>query len=411
MTGTDAAAGAKPYVKGAAVYLALLRVPQAARLLTAAVLGRAQLGMAPLAILLVVHDRTGSFADAGIAVGVFGGIGAAATPLLGRAVDRVGQVPVLVSCGTIQSMAFMLLGLGARHGASFGAIVVACALAGVALPPLASCMRALWPVLVPDLNLRESAFTLDAISQELVWTLGPLLVAALVAVASASVALYACAALTAFGVGLYVTSSVPRNLRRPGRPTSSTGALASNRLRALLACIAILSLGTGICQVAIPAIAVRAGSQAASGVLLGAWSVGSIVGGIAFGSIHWASSIVHRYCALCLLVAAATVPLIWSHSILAGAISSLVAGLPLAALIACQYTLVAEMAPGGTITEAFAWNSAAAFGAVAAGAAIGGWLVKQHGLGLAFGVAVATELIAFTTALVTVARKTMKERE
>ena len=50
------------------VYASLLRVPEAARLLGGALLGRAQLGMASLAILLVVHDEKGSFADAGIGV-------------------------------------------------------------------------------------------------------------------------------------------------------------------------------------------------------------------------------------------------------------------------------------------------------------------------------------------------------
>src|SRR3954454_18602853 len=86
--------------------------------------------MASLAILLVVHDETGSFADAGIAVGVFGGVGAALTPALGRLVDCVGQVPVLAVCGTIQPLAFVLLAVEARNGASYVELVLIAALAG-----------------------------------------------------------------------------------------------------------------------------------------------------------------------------------------------------------------------------------------------------------------------------------------
>jgi MFS family permease len=393
-----------PVPRGVGVYAKLLRVPGAARLLAGALLGRSQLGMASLAILLVVHDQTGSFADAGLAVGVFGGIGAAFTPVLGRLVDRLGQVMVLAVCGAVQSVAFIALAVGARHGASLAQLVALAALAGVSLPPLSSCMRALWPVLVPEPKLREAAYTLDAITQELIWTLGPLLVAVFVAVWSASVALVACAAFTATGVTIFVTSPVPRAWRPEALHHSWIGPLASRRIRALLACLAIASLGTGICQVAIPAIAVHAGSSASAGVLLGVWSLGSMLGAITFGAVHWRVPVELRYGVLYVLIAAATVPLIWCRSIPSGIVFAFIAGLPLAALISCQYTLVSSAAPQGTLTEAFAWNSAAAFGALAAGSAAGGWVVKQHGLGWAFAVAALTGEVAAAAALAAVRR-------
>jgi MFS family permease len=384
---------------GVAVYAGLLRVPGAARLLVGALLGRAQLGMASLAILLVVHDRTASFADAGVAVGVFGGVGAAATPVLGRLVDRIGPLPVLAVCGVAQSASFVVLALRARHHASYVELVVWAALAGGVLPPLSSCMRALWPKIAPESRLREAAYTLDAISQELIWTLGPLLVALLVALASASVALVACAGLTAAGVAIFITSPVARSVRPANREASWTGALASSRMRVLLVCIAAASLGTGICQVGIPAIGVRAGSAASAGVLLGVWSIGSLLGAIAFGSVRWRAPLVTRYWALYVLLACTTVPLVWCRSIAPALVFAVVAGLPLAALISCQYTLVSEAAPPGAMTEAFAWNTAAAFGALAAGSAAGGWLIKEHGLAAAFAVAAVTALVAAAAAL------------
>ena len=387
------------------LYIALLRVPEAARLLVGALLGRAQLGMASLAILLVVHEETGSFASAGLAVGVFGVAGAVFTPLLGRLVDRLGQVPVLAVCGAAQSLVFVMFAVGARHGASYPELVLIASLAGAFLPPLSSCMRALWPDLVPDQKLREAAYTLDAVSQELIWTLGPLLVAVLVAVASASTALVACAGLTAAGVAIFVTSPVARSWRPAVVRAPWIGALASRRIRLLLVCIAVASIGTGICQVAIPAIGVEVGSAAAAGVLLGVWSLGSMLGGIAFGAVRWRSPIATRYAALYLLLGCATVPLIWCRSMPSGLVFSLVAGLPLAALIGCQYTLVGEAAPAGTLTEAFAWNSAAAFGALAGGSAVGGWLVNHYGLAPAFTVAALTAVAAGGAAAVSLGRR------
>jgi MFS family permease len=383
---------------GVSVYASVLRAPEAARLLFGALLGRAQLGMASLAILLVVHDETGSFASAGLAVGVFGALGAALTPVLGRLVDRVGQVPVLAVCGAAQSLAFVVLAVGATRGASFAVLVLVSGLAGAVLPPLSSCMRALWPTLVSDPKLREAAYTLDAVSQELIWTLGPLLVAVLVALWSAAVALFVCAGMTAVGVATFLTSPAPREWRAEEAHASWAGALSSRRVRLLLVCIAIGSVGTGICQVAIPAIGVRAGSAASAGLLLGVWSAGSMLGGIAFGTVSWRVPVEARYRVLFLMLAAATLPLVWSRSIPAGLVFSLIAGLPLAALIGCQYSLVADAAPRGALTEAFAWNSAAAFGALAAGSAVGGWLVKQYGLGASFAIAAVTAGVAWAVA-------------
>src|SRR5690349_19685789 len=91
--------------RGLDVYLSLLRAPQVARLLGGWLLGRSQLGMASLAILLVVHDQTGSFADAGVAVGLFGGVGAVTMPVLGRLVDRAGAVAIVAVTGAVQAAA------------------------------------------------------------------------------------------------------------------------------------------------------------------------------------------------------------------------------------------------------------------------------------------------------------------
>lgn len=371
-------------------------------MLGGSLLGRSQLGMASLAILLIVHAETGSFADAGVAVGLFGATGAAATPVLGRLVDRLGAVAVLAVSGAIQSLAFVVLALGARHGASFGTLLAVTAVAGLALPPLSSTMRALWPVLVPEPELRGTAYTLDAIAQELIWTLGPLLVAVFVALWSASVALVVCAVFTAAGVAIFAGSRATRAWRPERAHHSRLGPLTNGRIRALLVCLGIASIGTGICQVAIPAIGVHAGSPASAGVLLGVWSIGSMLGALAFGAVHWRVPLETRYWTLFLVMAALTLPLVASRSVAIGVLCAFLAGLPLAALISCQYTLVSGAAPHGTLTEAFAWNSAAAFGALAAGSALGGWLINQFGLGWSFIVAVVVAVVASAAARVSI---------
>jgi MFS family permease len=46
---------------------------------------------------------------------------------------------------------------------------------GTRTPPLGPLIRALWGVLVPDRNLKQRAFSLDTVTEELLYVLGPLL--------------------------------------------------------------------------------------------------------------------------------------------------------------------------------------------------------------------------------------------
>ena len=334
--------------RGFAAYGVLLRCPQVARLLAGSLLGRAQLGMASLAILLVVHDETGSFADAGVAVGLFGGSAPPSTPVLGRLVDRLARCRARGHRRRADARVRRRSRSGARHGAVVGALLGLCRLAGVALPPLSSSMRALWPVLVPEPTLREAAYTLDAIVQELIWTLGPLLVAVFVAVWSASAALCSSAPPSPPPAS---RCSSPRRSRVPGarsRAPLAARAAHERRIRLLLACIAIASLGTGVCQVAIPAIGVRAGSSAVGRACCsGSGASAACSAAIAFGARALARAGRDALPAAVRAMAAVD-PAAGGCALRPGRhlLCAFLAGLPLAALISCQYTLVsARRAP------------------------------------------------------------------
>src|SRR5580698_1459466 len=159
-------------------YRALFSTPGVGRLLVSSVVGRLPSGMFSLAILLFVHGSTGSFLVAGLAVGGFSLAGAAIGPLLGAQVDRHGQTRVLLGAALAQAgllVALVLVGVETPGRPPVAAIVALAALAGGALPPIGGCVRALWSE-VADGEELQTAYALDATTQETIWTLGPLLV-------------------------------------------------------------------------------------------------------------------------------------------------------------------------------------------------------------------------------------------
>ena len=92
-------------------------------------------------------------------------------------------------------------------------------------------------------------------------------------------------------------------------------------------------------------------------------------------------------------------PLIAVHSLAAAYALSVLAGLGVAPMISCQFSLVGALAPAGTATEAFTWHRAATVAGMAAGSTLGGSLVDAHGAGGAFALGCAGVALACALAM------------
>ena len=365
-------------------YRALFSTPGVGRLLVSSILGRLPVGMFSLAILLFVHGRTGSFLAAGLAVGAFSLAGALVGPLLGALVDRHGQTPVLLPAAIVQAALLVALVLLAQTAAPVAAIIALTGLAGAALPPIAGCVRALWPEVAHGEEL-QTAYALDATTQETIWTLGPLLVGSTAGFVSPAAAVLLCAALTICGTAYFAASTLSRGWRGGSRERSRGSALtAGANLRVLLYSVVLAGAVIGAIEVGLPALAVQQGARWSSGPLLALFSLGSMTGGLIYSARSWGMALGRLYTALLMAMTLAVAPLIAVHALPAVFALSVLAGLALAPMISCQFSLVGALAPEGTVTEAFTWHRAATVAGMAGGSALGGSLIDTRGPGGAF---------------------------
>lgn len=392
-------------------YAELWRLPSAPLLIVAGIVGRLPAGIAPLALLLFLADRTGSYGVGGVAVGVYGLATAIVAPMLGRFADRRGFTAVLIGTGTGYPLAVAVLVWTALADAPAVALYLAAALAGSLVPLLSSTLRAIWTDLAdgpgsgapgPDGeprvdDIRQTAFALDAIALEIVWMTGPVLVAFAVATSSATVGpviALAVAAGAALVGSLVVAASRPSRRWRP-RPVEPgvvrrTPLLARGMAPALVAAFALL-FGTGAIEAAMAGFADAQGRPALSGVLLSVWSVGSALGGLWFGAQRFAMSIVRQYRWTLAACAVGFAPLAFLGNAWLIGLVLFLGGTAFAPAITVQNSLVAVLAPRGAVTESFTWLSTVTYAAVAAGTAIGGVLVDRPG-----GVTAALLLAALT---------------
>lgn len=356
------------------------------RLLAASILGRVPGGMAGLALVLLVRDGGGSYAEAGLVTGSLAVSSGLAAPVLGRLIDRAGQTRVLLVSAAVAAVAFAALALTAGR---VGTVVMAllAAVAGAATPPLAPCMRALWSALLPGDDQLQAAFALESTVQELIWIVGPLLAVGISATAGPAVAVLAVAVLAAVGSVWFAGSPASRSWQGGGRAaagTGWTGPLSSPGLRVILASLALVAVAFGVAEVAMPAFAETLGNRAGAGGLLAMWGLGSLLGGLAYGARTWAGDAGRRYTTLVALLAVSFAPLAVAGGWFTMGALLLVSGATIAPTVACGYLLIDRSAPAGTITEAFTWAATGFMSGAALGNGLGGVVVDAGGPWAAF---------------------------
>ncbi|WP_328334116.1 hypothetical protein OHA70_18325 [Kribbella sp. NBC_00382] len=194
-------------------------------------LARVPKGMVPLATILVMNERTGSYLIAGTVAGLIALSDAITTPVQGRLVDRLGLARVVLPAVLVHVLGVGLL-LGAPSQAGVGIPLLAAGLIGSGNPPISAGMKTTWPRLVTQ-DALPAAYTLESLVQQLVFLSGPLLIALITAIGSPGSALALSAGLLVTGSTLFVLA-IPRgaaDAERGSHPRS--GALRKASVRVL----------------------------------------------------------------------------------------------------------------------------------------------------------------------------------
>jgi MFS family permease len=369
-------------------YLGVWRMPGGPTLLIVGILARLGIGMTPLALLLLVRETTGRYAAAGLAGAIYALAGAALSPVAGRLADRIGPSPVLLVTAVAHPIGLVGLLVAARGGVdALPFIFVAAGVAGATYPPLTAAIRRAWTdvtaVGTGHHNLRAAAMAAETSLFELVFVLGPLLVAAFVVVTGApAAALIGATVATFVGTAWIARTPIMRGWHRhAAHPrTTGLGPLRVAGFPALLVCVGALGTAFGAAGVTVPAYATgHGGGDSLAGVLLGVWGVGSAAGGIYFGTRRPAMALTRQFACLLTAVGLSFGLLAAMPSPLALGIALVVGGATIAPALTVENNLVGRIAPGGMLNEAYTWVVTVSVGASAAGGAIAGVIVDRPG--------------------------------
>ncbi|MFC7243922.1 MFS transporter [Catellatospora aurea] len=396
-------------VTAARRYRALMASPGVARVALPSLIGRLPYGMATLVFILAVQHGTGSYAVAGIATGAHSAITAFTSPWLGRLCDRGHAVAVLRVTGVLYALLLtgMVAALWTHQPVAL--IIGLAALAGAANPPVGAVTRVVLPGLAPAHV--QTAYAFDAITVELTYVLGPMLIALVTAATNPYVAVIVTALLATVGsLGLAAAPGLTARYREvrtaalAAAATTSdlsaaarTRALRANRLMRL-SLVVVLVVGAleaaayGVMEVAIPKYAADLGAPQAAGAVVAAWSAGSIVGGVWFSGMNPKLGQAKLFALLLCLNTVGFGAMLLAFGLPSLALILFLGGMVISPTTAVECALVTRIAPAGRSTEAFTWVGTGIYVGFAAGSSISGLIINQ-GTSLSVVILIATAMV------------------
>lgn len=387
-------------------------MPGAATFYFTATAGRIGLAMTGLGLVWLIHQRTDSFAAAGLVTGAFAVAEALAGPQLARLIDRFGQVRVLPPAVLTHAAAVSAL-LLVPGTAPRWTLATCGALAGAAVPQLGALSAARWAALLrqhkpagPDSGTADlttppgpqalpTAFSLESLANGTAFLIGPVLVTSLGALDRP-------AAATALATTLITVSGLSLAAQSRTAPPTVTDAVERTRagrslLRSGFALVVALNLAIGVhfgaMGVSMTAFMLDHDATTTAPAVFAAGSLSGLLAGWLYGLRRWQAAPSTQLPVAAGLLAAGTPLLLLAESPLqlAGA-AALVEGMipPLLVLFSLLTEATVHRA---ALTQALTWlNSASAAGSAAA-AALAGHAVDVAGADGGFALTTGASLV------------------
>lgn len=377
-------------------YRSLFEDRRLARVFVLAMVGRFGYAVLPLCLLFTISDATQSFSVAAAATAVFG-VSGLVMPAQARLLDRYGQSRVLPLVGglftaflvTVASMG--ALGMTSRVG-----WVTICLSGGLCAPSLGPSMRAQWREATSDHD-RRAAYSVDAIAEETVFFLGPLVASGMFLIGPAWHGVGLAAVLIAAGVGGLAASpfapAPAHSSPSHQAPANALGPLRSAGFRRLLLVMFLAGAAPSAAMTCVAAMSNEAGHPSVTGIVEVAAGMASLLGGWLWGmrraSPRWQSELAALLAVRApLMMACAALPTLWFVSVLVA-----LTGLVMAPTYIVGFNASDHEAESEHHTEASTWVSALNNIGISVGTGIAGWLFAALGVPVLFS-AVAAALVA-----------------
>ncbi|GAA0413001.1 MFS transporter [Leifsonia naganoensis] len=371
-------------------YSSLLKTPGVARIIAAQLTARFPFGMLSLAFLLHIERVHHSYGAAGLVLAAMSIGQAIAGPMTSRLMGVLGMRVVLWTTLAFCAVAVAVIGLIVMP---IPATMAVAFFAGLSMPPIQPAVRTIYPKMVNSRQLTP-LFSLDASAQEIIWIAGPVAITFVSTQIGTVEGILMSVAIMLLGGFWFIASPevgrvrIPRSKRRFG--------VVLTRPPVLLATVVGFLLIGSCAAVEAGVVATFDEGSPLSGIVLAIWSVGSLVGGLAFGHVPigpWATA---RRMLLVFIGVSLSSFMLWSPWALSATL--LIAGVGIAPALAVLFAIVSASVKFSDTAEAYGWVGTGQLIGAALGSALAGFLIDGFGALGAFWAAALFALVGFVVA-------------
>jgi predicted MFS family arabinose efflux permease len=382
-------------------YRRVLATPGALLFSATGLVGRLPISMAGLGIVLLVQAGTGSYGVAGVVSATYLVANAACAILQGQLLDRWGQGRVLTVLAVAFGAGMTLLAVAVQAEWPRAVTYVAAALAGATLPNVGSCVRARWTYVLDSGPGLPTAFAFESVVDEMVFIVGPIVVAFLATLVDPVLGVAAAAAAGTLGS---LAFAAQRRTEPPAHPHDRSEGARRPRMpwrTVLPVAVVCAALGVlfGAAEVTTVAFADEHGHKGYSGGLLALWALGSLLAGLITGAITWKRPTSFRVRVGAIGMACAMAPLSLIGTIPLMGVFLFLGGFAIAPTMVATITLIQESVPPSRLNEGMAIVQTGIVAGVAPGAALSGMVVDAHGASAAYLVSLAAGTVAALAAV------------
>ena len=364
------------------------------------------ISMDSLAIIFIVVAATDSYALAGALTAVGSIVVGAAEVFWSRQADRRGQAKVLLLTAPTRVVSFLIFVVLVSKDAPIWTWFVSLIVAESTAISAGGMVRRRWLHILKndpdnsDGHLVNTAYSWEAMVDEIVFILGPVVATSFAVNVAPSAGILAGLVFLAIG---WTSLAAMKSTEPPAQPANKENphpAVLRNRIvQSIVIPCALLGGFFGAIGITVVGFAEERNHPGSTGWLLAIWAVGSAVAAIINGVIKFKSAHAARFLVYLVALTIATVPLLLVNSIPLLALALFVNGLFIAPLIVNAYGTVENAVPAGQITEALTWVIAGMPLGGALASALAGIVIDNSGAQMAFWVPLGFMFAAIATTL------------
>jgi MFS family permease len=376
--------------------MTLFRLPGALRFSIPGLIARMPISMDSLALIFIVVAVSDSYAIAGALSATASVVIAFATPHWSRVADRIGQSSMLVRVIPVKVFAFCVFTILVLNEAPVWTWFVAIIVTEAFSVNTGGLVRRRWlHVLSPDKtstaedeqdrHLVNTAYSFEALMDEVVFILGPIIVTACATTIAPVAGIISGIIFLAVGVPLFVVQKDTEPPATPKREVDPHPAVIRNkRVQAVVVPTTLLGGFFGSIAIVTVAFAESRGQAGLSGVLLAIWAAGSAVAAIINGVIKWRLTSASRFLIFLFVLTILSIPMLFVHSITWLAVALFFNGFAIAPLVINAYGVAEGAVPPEQITETLTWVVAGMPMGGAISSALSGQIIDRFGADIAY---------------------------